>query len=234
MGDDPDEGESSWAFGSRYNALNFPELTTTKENNKPKKRQANREQQKEVDFIKMARTDNNYNNGPRFLVLSRTDPNETMQNVSPFFIKKAMDAISPNVTISRLQEGKLLLKTVDGSQAKKLIKQTQLGGTINIAIKEHETLNCTKGTISCFDFKFVKDDEILEELRSEGVTAIDRIKRKNKDGNLEETNVLILTFNRSVLPQSINVGFYNCRVRQYISSPMKCTCCLRFGHKKDR
>ncbi|XP_055605615.1 uncharacterized protein LOC129753793 [Uranotaenia lowii] len=144
-----------------------------------------------------------------------------------------MDSITPNVNISRMQDGELLLKTVDRKQAEKLVKQSSLGG-IPISIVEHGSLNNSIGTIFCYDLKMHKDEEILSELSSQGVTQVKRMQRKNSKGKLEDTGSFILTFNLSNLPSSIDVGFYSCKVRQYIPNPLRCMNCLRFGHKKTQ
>ncbi|XP_055589337.1 uncharacterized protein LOC129741623 [Uranotaenia lowii] len=157
-----------------------------------------------------------------------------MKDVSPFFIKKAIDNITSNVTISRMRDGDLLLKTQNKQQADKLVKQTMLAGSIPIIIKEHATLNQTKGTINCFDLKALKDEVIIEELKDSGVIAVDRVKRRNADKKLVDTSIFILTFALSTLPRSIDVGFHRCKVQLYIPAPMRCTTCLRFNHKKAK
>ncbi|XP_055590341.1 uncharacterized protein LOC129742467 [Uranotaenia lowii] len=172
------------------------------------------------------------NNGPRFLVLTRLEKEKTMATESPFFIKKAMDAITSNVQISRTRNGDLLLKTVDRPQAAKLLKQTTFGG-INIKITEHESLNLVSGTIYCPDLISISDANILEELRKQNVTKISRMQRKDAKGEVFDTGTFILTFDLCQLPDSIDVGFYNCKIKLYVPSPMRCNNCLRFGHTKN-
>ncbi|XP_058828053.1 uncharacterized protein LOC131687964 [Topomyia yanbarensis] len=234
---DPGGGGPSTSFGSRFEWLNNDEIdnndTPKVQRQKTKKRLANREATNETQFTKYLRIDGK-NNGPRYLILSRVDPDTSMKNVSPFFIKKAIYAITPNVRITRIQDGTLLLQTVDKQQADKLLKQSLLGNQIKIKITDHPTLNTTKGTISCYDLKFLTDKEILEGLSDSHVVGIQRIKRKNSNKELEDTSVFVLTFNLSYLPDSIDVGFYPCRVRQYVPTPIRCMNCLKFGHKKDR
>ncbi|XP_055622502.1 uncharacterized protein LOC129766074 [Toxorhynchites rutilus septentrionalis] len=157
-----------------------------------------------------------------------------MEKVSPFFIKKAVDSISLNVTISRMRDGKLLLKSIDRQQAQKLLKQIMLRGKYGIKVEEHPTLNLTKGVINCRDFMFLKDEEILEELKTEHVISIRRFSDRIKDGKTIRSSTFVLTFNLGNLPSSINVGFYNCKVKQYVPSPLRCFKCLHYGHDKER
>lgn len=233
MSEDTGGGGPSWAFGSRFSGLSLdqPDLErTSKGSNRGNKRTAGRAPQKENQFTKLLRVDSH--NGPRFLTLKRTDNGETMKTVSPFFIRKAMDTITPNVEISRTRDGNLLLKTVDRQQAEKLMKQKLFGGSINIEITEHHTLNKSRGTIFCPDLKMHTDEEIVSELKHEHVTEVKRIKRRNKKGELEDSGAFILTFNLGNLPTSIDAGIHCCRVQQYIPPPLRCMNCLKFGHKK--
>ncbi|XP_029715099.1 uncharacterized protein LOC109426503 [Aedes albopictus] len=236
MTEDSGGGGPSWAFGSRYNGLDIDQQElewSVKGNNRAnngKKRSANRAAHNEIQFTKLMKVDSY--NGPRFLVLNRTDKDETMKTVSPFFIRKAMDIITPNVTIVRTRDGGLLLKTIDRQQAEKLKKQKILGGTINIEITEHPTLNSSRGTIFCPDLKMHTDEEIVDELRSQHVTAVQRVKRRNRKGDFEDSGVFILTFNLGNIPNSIDAGFHCCKIKQYIPPPLRCMNCLKFGHKR--
>lgn len=240
--EDSGGGESSWAFGSRFNGLNLdqPELDWTQRQTRGKnrgtkgsKRTAVRETHREHQFTKHLRVESTpAHNGPRYLILKRTDERTTMTTVSPFFIRKAMDCITPNVTITRTKDGGLLLKTVDKQQALKLLKQKVLGETINIEIVEHPTLNTTRGTIFCPDLKMHTDEEITEELKDSHVVNVKRIRRR-KGQDFEDSGAFILTFNLGILPSSIDAGIHICKVRQYIPAPLRCMNCLKFGHKRD-
>ncbi|XP_055543779.1 uncharacterized protein LOC129729294 [Wyeomyia smithii] len=157
-----------------------------------------------------------------------------MSNVSPFLIKTAIDNITPNVQISRIRDGSLLLKTIDQNQAVKLMKQSTLAGEIGIKICEHPTLNQSRGTIHCPDLISLKDEGILEGLKESHVVAVRRMTRITKEKKSEDTGTFILTFNLSQIPLTMDVGFYNCRVRQYVPAPLRCTNCLKFGPKADQ
>ncbi|XP_055527900.1 uncharacterized protein LOC129720440 [Wyeomyia smithii] len=220
MADDPVGGESSWMSGSRCSQLadiddhEMKKRTTAGMTQKQKKRGIIRNELQEKMFAKEARLEGN--NGSRYLIPTHTDEAETMEKVSPFFIKKAIDQITPNVTISRMREGKLMLKSY------------------GIKIEEHPTLNFTKGVINCRDFKYRKDEEILEELEAEYVVEIRRFKDRIMDGKSIPSSTFVLIFHLGQLPTTTNIGFYNCRVKQYVPSPLSCFNCLQFGHSKKR
>ena len=63
--------------------------------------------------------------------------------------------------------------------------------------------------------KHETEENITEYLNTQGVTACKRFKIK-KDGNLIETNTLLLTFNTTTLPKSL-----------------RCFNCQRFGHHEN-
>lgn len=145
-----------------------------------------------------------------------------------------MDSITSNVQISRLRDGTLLLKSIDRQQAEKLTKQTMLGGEIGIKIIEHPNLNLSRGTIYCPDLIALTDEEILENLRDSRVVSLKRVKRKISQEVSKDTGAFILTFDLTQIPTTMDVGFYKCRVRQYIPSPLRCANCLKFGHVEDK
>ncbi|XP_055589130.1 uncharacterized protein LOC129741432 [Uranotaenia lowii] len=229
MDDDPgDPGP----FGSRFGLLaQFGDSKKDQKSIKSNKRRANGVGNSTSLFNKIVRVDQR--NGPRFLIMERKDANLTMYPVNPFFIKKAMDAFSSNVTISRMRNGCLLLKTVDRQQAAKLMKMTNFGGTIKVEVTKHPTLNLISGTIYCRDLVSLSDKEILQELTSEHVVKVSRMSKKDKAGKSVDTGTFILTFDLNILPASINVGFYLCKVKPYIPSPLRCKNCLHYGHTKN-
>ncbi|XP_055591442.1 uncharacterized protein LOC129743433 [Uranotaenia lowii] len=231
-----DSGGPISTFGSRFAILDETTTDDTSKTSKMgrnKKRLAQREALGESAFTKQQRLDR-ADNGSRFLILTRTDEGETMDKINPFFIKRAIDAISAGIKIERYKNGTLLLKTVNRHQAEKMIKQTKLTDEINIAVTDHPSMNKSKGTIFCPDLIMMKDEEIVKELASSHVTEVKRITRKNSKGKFEETGAFILTFDLGTLPNSIDAAFYQCKVRPYVPFPLRCMTCLRYGHKKDQ
>ena len=65
------------------------------------------------------------------------------------------------------------------------------------------------------------EDNIVEYLRPQGVTASKRFKIK-KDGNLVETNTLLLTFDRVNVPKSLKIFYRVVQVDVYIQNPLRC------------
>lgn len=84
--------------------------------------------------------------------------------------------------------------------------------------------------MTIFDLRGIPEEEILEELKHQNVSKVEKIKRKTPDGNLEETGLSILTFITTSLPTAIAIGYENVRIRTYIPLPLRCKNCLRYGH----
>lgn len=99
--------------------------------------------------------------GPIYLLMTRTNSEETLSNVSPFLIKKAID-----YTCS------LLIKTKNSVQANKLSTLTALSNLITVTITEYKTLNQTKGVIYCNDLRGITEIEIAKELSDQNVSEV--------------------------------------------------------------
>ncbi|GBO42960.1 hypothetical protein AVEN_8359-1 [Araneus ventricosus] len=95
----------------------------------------------------------------------------------------------------------------------------------------HRGLSSSRGVVSEKELVGSSDTEILEELSSQGVTAVRRINIK-REGKLIPTKHIILTFNSTKLPSTIKAGFLSCPVKPYIPNPIRCFNCQRFGHSK--
>jgi hypothetical protein len=98
-----------------------------------------------------------------------------------------------------------------------------------VTCSPHRSLNTSKGVIRCRDLRDCSDDEILAELRSQGVIEVKHIMTK-KNGVFEPTNTFILTFNVPVTPKLIKAAYLKINVEPYIPNPLRCFKCQRFGH----
>lgn len=169
--------------------------------------------------------------GPKYLVLSRNDENKNMSNISPFFIKKAVDAaVSGTVEkCHKCRNGTVLIQTKNVNQAEKLLKLSSLTDTINVQVSEHNSLNQMKGVIFFRDFIYLSDQEILENLAEQRVTEIRRF-TKNIDNVRIQTGLFTLTFDSCTLPEFIKIGYEVVNIRPYIPLPVRCMNCYKFGH----
>lgn len=173
-------------------------------------------------------------NQTRFLVIYRNEGEEDMKKVSPFLIDRSLNKhIGCAKNISRLRDGNILVETYNQAQTNKLLAMTHINDKYQIKVEPHKTLNITKGLVNCYDFNYLTDEEIIEELESVNVIAIRRMKKK-VNGEIRDTSLFVLTFNSPQLPADIKAGIYLLRVRPYIPSPLRCFDCQQFGHMKTK
>lgn len=165
---------------------------------------------------------------PKFLVLHAND-NSKLSTVSPFLVSKSILGIAGSVKhIKKLPSGDLLIETATPAQSRNLLKTNMLAH-IPVTVSPHASLNSSKGVIYCPDLMDIGDNEILEELGPQGLTAIFRIKTK-RDEKVVPTPLFILTFAKSTLPNDIMIGYLRVKIRPYIPNPLRCFRCQRFGH----
>ena len=86
-----------------------------------------------------------------------------------------------------------------------------------------------QGSCSLPRFKGVSEEDILEEIREQGVIHVRRLNVRRNDV-LKDTNTFEFTFNTSVLPKQLKVAFLRVSVDPYIPIPLKCFACQVFGH----
>ena len=67
-------------------------------------------------------------------------------------------------------------------------------------------MNSSQGILRCCEISDMSEDDIKQELASQGVTKVKQFTVK-KDGQVRKTSTFLLTFNSTTLPQSINVGY---------------------------
>uniref|UniRef100_A0A2M4CVR3 Putative ag-outcast-2 n=1 Tax=Anopheles darlingi TaxID=43151 RepID=A0A2M4CVR3_ANODA len=179
------------------------------------------------------------NDGEQIMLMEAANTGKDLSSVSPFLLGKIIETAIGGKPLEarRLRDGKILVRVKNIRQAKKLEKIKMCEGgkeTIPINVIEHPTLNQSKGVVRCDDILFMEEKEIQNELKSQNVTEVQIIKRKDKDGKLINTKLAIITFKSPRIPRKIDFGLYPVKVELYIPSPMRCTMCMRLGHTKKR
>ena len=94
-------------------------------------------------------------------------------------------------------------------------------------------LNYSKGVMRCKDSGPCTDEEILEQLKTQGVKEIRNIHVRRK-GVLKQTNTYVLTFNTPILPKKIKAAYISVNVEVYVPNPLRCYNCQFFGHHESR
>lgn len=170
---------------------------------------------------------------PKYLIISSDDPQKQLKTVSPFVIKKWINANCDAVEeISRLRDGNILVLTKNARQTQVLLKLKTVAGLCKVKVELHKTLNICKGVIYCKDWFMLSDDEIKKELEDQKVVKVENIKRE-KDGKRIASPLFIISFNAYNLPTQLDTGFYKVLVKPYIPNPMRCVKCKKFGHTKN-
>ena len=104
---------------------------------------------------------------------------------------------------------------------------------LRVQVSFHSSLNTCNGFVRCHDLKGVSEQEILEEMREQGVINVRRIKVRH-NGTLKDTNTFVFTFNTSVLPKQLKVAFLRVSVDPYIQNPLRCYACQVCGHHENK
>ena len=168
---------------------------------------------------------------PHFFVI-QSNETHSLSKLSPFAVQKSLQCQVGTVkSIKKLQSGCLLVEVSTKTYADLLSKITELAN-IPVAVSAHRTLNSCRGIIRCRDIRDCDDAEILQELKSAGVTSVRRI-FAFREGHKVSTNSFILDFSFSRLPTEIKIGYLHVPVEQYIPNPLRCFRCQRFGHGKN-
>ena len=168
---------------------------------------------------------------PRFLIIGSTDEG-ALQKLSPFAIDKGLQGLAGSLkSVKKLRNGTLLVECATDSHSRSLLK-SRLLCNVPIKVTPHSSLNSCKGVIRSRDLEGVGEEEICENLTSQGVVGVKRINiRRNNE--LVPTNTLILTFNSPTLPNSVKAGYLNIPVVPYIPNTLRCFKCQKFGHGQN-
>ena len=140
---------------------------------------------------------------PRWLVIqSRDDNRQSLDHVSVFAIGKSPKAqISTLDIVKGLQRGDLLVQSNNKKYSEMLLGMTSLAD-MPVKVCPHRSLNSRKGAVRSRDLACCTKEEIISELKNQGVT--DAVIISVKNGNERRiTNTVILTFNTPQPPQHV-------------------------------
>ena len=121
------------------------------------------------------------------------------------------------VSKANFQGKKLVIRTKNRVQTEKLLK-VHLFGEAECEVEKDARRNQSKGTIVAYDLLRVSEDEIVGWLAEFGVVAAKRFMKtkRNDDGSkeLEKTPTVLLTFDRPVHPNRLELDYTIYEVRQ--------------------
>ena len=139
----------------------------------------------------------------RFLVIKSMEE-KAVTSLSPFVIEKQIESITGTPkSVKKLKNKTLLVETCRRSQTENLLKITTFFG-LKVSVSEHQSINSSKGIIRDRMLKDEKEEEIVEYLKEQGVTACKRFRIK-KDHGTVDTNTILLTFNTVNVPKSLKI-----------------------------
>lgn len=168
-------------------------------------------------------------NWPKFILMETATPDMPLTKLSPFAIQKGISGIAGTVKdVKKLHSGQILVECSKKSHADNLLRCDSLGG-VPVRTFPHPHLNSCKGVIRTRDLHDMEEDEIVTELKDQGVTHVKRITLK-RDDKIIKTGTYILTFNLHDQPDRILIGYLSVRVDTYIPNPLRCFTCQKFGH----
>ena len=148
---------------------------------------------------------------PRFLVIGAEDSSNPITRLSPIIIEKQISSILGTAkSVKRLKNDTLLVECFTMQQASNLLSNKTFFNK-PVKIYPHQSLNTCKGVVRCRELSYCDPDEILSNLKSQGVREVKRISVP-RNGTRRDTNTYILTFASPYLPSSIKIGFLNVKV----------------------
>ena len=155
---------------------------------------------------------------------------------NPFRIRDSISSVlkmsSNSLNIDLLGNGEILFPIKNRNLANSLVLQSPLilpGIDLEVEVQLDVFANSSKGKVEAPCWDKIPKDELLEDLREQGVTDVYRIKRLKK-GEYVNTNFYILSFNTTKCPSNINIGFYNAICKLHIPNPSVCKKCWKFNH----
>ena len=170
---------------------------------------------------------------PRFLVMSALDETKHVGRKNPFTIQKGFESIvGPTAEITPLRQGDILVKVFKKIHSQSLLNTKVFDGT-PVKVSAHRSLNFKKGVIRCRHLELADENDILGDLKPQGVVEMKQISIK-KAGKLVKTGTFILTFGLADLPKTVKVAIYNqIKVEPYVPNPLRCYRCQGFGHHQN-
>ena len=161
---------------------------------------------------------------PRYLVVENVTPDRPLTKCNIFSVNKWFKGVSTTLCGRVRKTGHCFLVDCPNERVSKmlLMRDGTEFITLKLKVSAHRTLNSSKGVIWCPDLEGIDEAEILENLRGEGVSQVERCMRK-RGGIKVPTHTLFLTFDRPTLPESIIISCYlKCKVSLFVPKPLQC------------
>ena len=128
-------------------------------------------------------------NFKRFLIMKNKNENEKMSDVSVFTVDKNLKKVLGKhyqwCKVSRLRSGLLLIEVVQRT-AFDILRTIKKIDNVSVSVEEHQTLNTSKGFITCDAIRGMTNEDIQNEIKSQDVKEVYRIQARKKTTNPKE------------------------------------------------
>ncbi|XP_031348475.1 uncharacterized protein LOC116174670 [Photinus pyralis] len=152
-----------------------------------------------------------------------------LETLSPFQMQREIfQCVGEAVEIKKIAQDTLNIKLKNLNQLYKL-QQLATICKEEAEVKPNDRLNKSIGIIRSNDLLACSNEELLTELKDQGVSEVMRILKK-EGSELKPTASIRITFNSSQLPKVIYAAYLRIEVKQCIPLPIRCLNCLKFGH----
>ena len=178
----------------------------------------------------------NDDRSPRFLVVEAADDNQKplTQRSDIFALNKAIERMcGPYIFVKPMNNGKQLLVHFGKKiySDKLLYRSKELNGIL-VKVTPHRTLNYSRCVIWCKELPNMDDEDFQKEYKSQGVTTLGRMKRRN-EGQLIPADSYIFTINGQEILKLIKIGFLIPGTKVYLPNPQRCFHCQKYCHNKN-
>ena len=172
---------------------------------------------------------------PRFLLVKVAKDGARL---SPFLLEKWFEGVSRQiVNVKRQRDSSYLVdcpskKVSDNLMARDGTSLNIGSETFGVSVSVHPSLNSSRGVARSYHFEGLSELEIKDGLASQGVTAVHKVLRTDKDGCKVRTNTVFLMFCTPVPPTGVKIMYENIHVSLFVPSPLRCFQCQRYGHSR--
>ena len=112
-------------------------------------------------------------------------------------------------------------------------QQAEQPGWLSCHSQAPQALNTCKEVIRCAPLVNCDKEEILRELNPQWVKDIFNITVRVDSDTNRNNYTFIVTFNTSVIPKHITIGYIRLPASVYIPNPLRCFKCQKYGHGKN-
>lgn len=107
---------------------------------------------------------------PQYIIIESTDKQRPLAQLSPIFTYTALSAaVAALTSVKTLRSCLILVYTTTKIYTEKLLNLAELAG-VPVKATPYRSLNTLIGVIRCAELKKCSHDELLENLKSQGVT----------------------------------------------------------------